>query len=77
MLDGQWNTLPVVTCPGCDFEWQLEDYCDIDADTEIECPSCEKVIEVVSRAVIIEVWLKMKDSEGQIAIGACRWRGNA
>jgi len=39
-----WITLPMVLCPNCNKEYQMDDYYDVSRGDEYDCPNCEKTI---------------------------------
>ena len=39
-----WQTFPMITCPHCKKESQIDDYYDFQAGDEFECSYCEKII---------------------------------
>ena len=41
-----WQNFPMITCPHCEKEFQVDDYYDIEADSSFECSYCEKTIYV-------------------------------
>ena len=40
--------LPIVCCPHCEAEQQLDDYYDLQAGSSFECQHCQKEIHVLS-----------------------------
>jgi uncharacterized protein (UPF0212 family) len=42
------SDLPMATCPHCGEEFQWDDYYDVRAGSERECPRCERTIHVLS-----------------------------
>ena len=39
-----WQILPMITCPHCGKEFQVDDYYDLSAGDSITCGKCEKNI---------------------------------
>ena len=37
-----WQEFPMITCPYCDKESQIDDYCNLESGDTIECAKCEK-----------------------------------
>lgn len=55
-----YGTMPMVDCPHCGKEFQWDDYYDVKAGDERDCPKCERTIHVESADVAIEVILSTK-----------------
>ncbi len=43
-----WNSMPIVQCPHCGKEQQLDDYYDLDIGDSRECQYCEKEMHIVN-----------------------------
>ena len=41
-----WQDFPMITCPHCGKEFQVDDYWDVCAGSTLDCPKCEKEIYV-------------------------------
>ncbi len=39
-----WQEFPMITCPYCNKETQVDDYYDFEAGDTFECAECEKTI---------------------------------
>lgn len=39
--DSFWVDFPIVTCPKCEKEFQVDEYYDFSADDSFCCPHCE------------------------------------
>ena len=39
-----WQDFPMITCPHCNEEFQVEDYYDFSTGDSFYCPKCEKDI---------------------------------
>ena len=39
-----WQEFPMITCPHCNKESQIDDYYDLQAGDTFECTECEKMI---------------------------------
>lgn len=50
-----WTTLPMMTCPHCEQESQIDDYYELDAGDEITCPKCEKDIKIITRDISVQI----------------------
>ena len=52
-----WNSMPIVQCPHCGKEQQLDDYYDLDVGDSRECQYCEKEMHIVNRetATLLEL----------------------
>jgi len=55
-----WSSFPVVTCPHCKKEFQVEDYYDLKVDDSFECVHCEKEIYIYCLDTIMECQLSTK-----------------
>jgi hypothetical protein len=53
MMKKQWCDMPIVTCPHCGKEFQLDDYYDYKTDDSFECYKCEKPIYIHTVDMII------------------------
>ena len=49
--------MPMVECPHCEKEFQLDDYYDYETGQSFECNKCEMEIHVVGKDIIIELCL--------------------
>lgn len=49
--------LPIAECPYCEHEFQWDDYYDVKAGEEHECPLCRHSIHVLSVDTVIEARL--------------------
>jgi hypothetical protein len=38
--------MPMCECPCCEHKWQADDWYDLDFGDVLECPKCEKEIEI-------------------------------
>ncbi|KKK56233.1 hypothetical protein LCGC14_3066560 [marine sediment metagenome] len=52
-----WNSMPIVQCPHCGKEQQLDDYYDLDVGDSRECQYCEKEMHIVNRDTTINIEL--------------------
>ena len=43
-----WQTFPMITCPHCNKESQIDDYYDVQRGDEFECCKCNKIIYIRS-----------------------------
>lgn len=53
-------SMPTCMCPHCRQTFQYDDYYDLDSGDEIDCPSCEKTIHVLSRDPVMYLTLGVK-----------------
>ena len=37
-----WQDFPMITCPCCNKESQIDDYYNFESGDEFECPECDK-----------------------------------
>ena len=44
LVNSNWSELPMVTCPHCEKEFQMDDYYDVSPNDDIDCPLCEQAI---------------------------------
>lgn len=58
-----WNNMPMCECPHCKVDFQKDDYYDVEAGDEWECPTCDKIITVVSVDTITHVRLSVEKEE--------------
>lgn len=49
-----WVKFPMVECPYCEKEFQVDDYYDIETGSTFHCLHCEKEIEVYEIDTVIE-----------------------
>jgi len=49
-----WSAMPMVTCPHCKKEFQVDDYYNLHTGDSFECNHCEKEIYIHSLDTIIE-----------------------
>lgn len=52
------NSMPMVTCPSCEKEFQWDDYYDVEVDEVRDCPHCGRGCKVVAKDVEIVVDLE-------------------
>ncbi|MDD4888674.1 MAG: hypothetical protein PHU85_01995 [Phycisphaerae bacterium] len=52
-MSSTYNLMPFGECPYCGHKWQIDDYYEYDAGKTLECPACEKTIEVVAKDIEI------------------------
>ena len=52
-----WSNMPMVTCPHCGEEFQLDDYYNFSVGDTFDCNKCEKEIHILQIDTIIEVCL--------------------
>jgi len=55
-----WTQFPMVTCPHCEKEFQVDDYYDFEVDDSFYCNICEKEIFIHFLDTIIECELGTK-----------------
>ena len=60
-----WSSFPVVTCPYCNQEFQVDDYYDLSVDDYFDCQHCEKEIYILSMDTVIECELGKKPTSQQ------------
>ena len=53
-----WCEMPMAECPHCEKEFQVDDYYDVNIDTELQCPNCEKFVYVHDQEIIMRVNLE-------------------
>lgn len=58
-----WHELPMVRCPHCEYEFQWDDYYDIDAGSKIDCGDCERTIWVAEAYIAVHVRLSKEDED--------------
>ncbi len=63
IADDNFCDLPMVTCPHCESEFQKEDYCDVEAGDEWECPCCGRQIHVIAVDTTINVRLSKEPED--------------
>ena len=49
-----WSSFPVVQCPHCEHNFQVDDYYDLSVDDSFYCDKCEGEIFIHSLDVIME-----------------------
>ena len=49
-----WSTMPMVTCPHCEKEFQLDDYYDYKTGDYFDCYKCDKEIYIHQMEVVME-----------------------
>lgn len=52
-----YSSFPIVTCPHCECEFQVDDYYEMDIGDSFECHKCEKEIFILFKDIVIEVEL--------------------
>ena len=52
-----WCSMPMVECPHCEEEFQLDDYYDYETGQSFKCNKCEMEIHVVGKDTITELCL--------------------
>lgn len=52
-----WSDMPMVICPHCDGEFQLEDYYDYGRGDTFDCKKCEGKIHILEMETILSVRL--------------------
>ena len=55
-----WVNLPIIKCPHCEKEYQMDDYYDLSAGDERYCPHCEKTIYILAVDVITTALIDSK-----------------
>jgi hypothetical protein len=58
-----WCSFPMVTCPYCNQEFQVDDYYNMAVDDSFECLHCEKEIYILSLDTIMECELAQKPTD--------------
>ena len=58
-----YTAFPMVRCPHCEKEFQVDDYYDYQAGDSFECQICEKTIYILFTDTIIECELGTEPSE--------------
>lgn len=56
-MPNTYSRLPIVECPHCEAEFQLDDYYDLTAGDTFECGVCQKTIHVLSVDTVMEARL--------------------
>ncbi len=64
-MNATWNDLPMITCPCCDKEFQMDDYGDVSIGDEIDCYKCEKTLCFVHVETIVSVKVEPNPKEEQ------------
>ena len=57
-MSDHWTELPMMLCPHCKEESQIDDYYDIKVGSTINCPKCEAEVEVLDTDTVLLVLLK-------------------
>jgi len=52
-----WSDAPMITCPHCGEEFQLDDYYDLSVGNTFDCGKCEKEIHILQRDITISFCL--------------------
>ena len=52
-----WSNIPMVTCPHCGEEFQLDDYYNLSCGDTFDCNKCEKEIHILEMVTVVEVCL--------------------
>jgi len=55
-----WGSFPVVECPHCGKQFQVDDYYNLKAEDTFDCHECEKEIHVLMTETVIECELGTK-----------------
>jgi hypothetical protein len=55
-----WSSFPVVTCPHCEKEFQVDDYYDLKSGDSFDCNHCEKEIHIRQVDIIMECQLSTR-----------------
>lgn len=50
-----WQTLPMVTCPHCGRQIQVNDYYDLSSGDSFTCAKCEKEIFIWGRDTVVSI----------------------
>ena len=51
----EWCDMPMITCPHCEKEFQLDDYYDYSIGDTFDCYKCEKEIHIQQIEMIMSV----------------------
>ena len=60
-----WGTFPVVECPHCGQEFQVDDYYNLDTGDSFDCSKCEKEIHIWQMETVVEVDLRTKPEQAE------------
>lgn len=52
-MDYTWSDMPMVRCPHCEKEFQLDDYWDYFTGDTFDCVKCEKEIHILEMETIL------------------------
>lgn len=52
-----WSTMPMVTCPHCEKEFQVDDYCFKQSGDTLYCQHCKKTIHILEMETVMSVRL--------------------
>lgn len=58
-----WSDAPMVTCPHCRKEFQLDDYYNLQTGDSFDCDKCEKEIFILERDTTISFKLGTEKEE--------------
>lgn len=47
--------VPMVDCPYCQHEFQVDDYYDMGVESEFDCPECERTIAILATDIQV-IW---------------------
>lgn len=61
--ESHWYDLPIITCPYCDKEFQVDDYQNLESGDEIVCIYCMDDIVIKQAEWILTVEISRKESE--------------
>ena len=59
-----YSGFPMATCPHCEAEFQWDDYYDLAAGSEHDCPKCERTIYVLDTDIEITARLSTEPEKG-------------
>lgn len=60
-----WSSFPIVRCPHCNKEFQVDDYYDLSVGDSFDCHKCEKEIFIIGLDTIIECELSTINPENR------------
>lgn len=56
-MPDSWSDVPMITCPHCGEEFQLDDYYNLGVGDTFDCTKCEKEIHILQVATILSFCL--------------------
>jgi len=69
-----WNDLPMVVCPHCDEEFQVDDYYNLGAGDSFYCDECEKEIFIYGVEIILSADLhRQPEDSADLPDCTCKW----